>query len=362
MLLYFCITFILYIILIISVTDCGDNYELKRKHSIFFNNSIYKFLFISLIVLFWFLTAFRGSSIGNDTIHYLKYYIYFANNGINQNFHIELGYQYFCLIISKINPDPYFLLFVCATICYFICGLCIYKHSNNVLFSTLLLFCVAFSFFTSGLRQSIAMVIVLIAYMKIKDNKKLIAIILILLASLFHVSALITLLWFAHKHIPKKPELVIIIALIISILAASGTINEFLANMLKKYQSYFDSENVGTGWLGISYYTIRAFVFYIFIYIACGKNKKENSLSISNSILLLITVCLGFSVNLFSRASLYFLLITVVDIPNAFNSGKIKNRDVWMHTMGIVMLSYFIVELMIRPEWNNLYPYEFNWN
>ena len=362
MFLYLCITVVLFFALIISVTDCRTNGELKIKRNVCFGRPIYNFFFISLIFLFWFLTAFRGDSIGNDTIHYLSYYKQIAKSGIDTNFQIELGYQYFCLLLSKLNPDPSFILIISATLCYGVCGIYIYKKSDNILYSIILLFCIAFSFFASGIRQSIAMVIVLIAYLKIRDGKKILPIFLILLASLFHVSALVAFLWFAHKVMPKKPAAVITLAFAISILAALGSVNSILTNILKEYQSYFESENAGTGWLGIIYYALRALVFYCFIYIASKKDEKRYSLEISNTVLLLITVCLGFAVNLFSRASLYFLLITVIDLPNVFNSGKIKNRDIWMLIMGIVMLAYFMVTLIARPEWNNLYPYEFYWN
>lgn len=362
MLLYLCITLVLFVTLIISISACRNNVELKIKRSICFDKSIYNFLFISLILLFWFLTAFRGDSIGNDTVNYLGYYKQIAKSGINTKLQIELGYQYFCLLLSKINPNPYFLLIVSATICYGVCGICIYKKSDNILYSTLLLFCVAFSFFTNAIRQSIAMVIVLVAYLKIKDGKKVLPIVLILFASLFHKSALLTLLWFVYKYIPKKPNAVITFALIIIILAITGILNSLLTRVLKEYQSYFYSDYAGTGWLGTAYYVLRALVFYLFIYIANKKEEKTNSLEIANTIFLLITVCLGFSVNLFNRASLYFLLITVIDIPNAFNSGRIRNRGIWMFIMGIIMLAYFMVTLIMRPEWNNLYPYKFFWD
>ena len=107
---------------------------------------------------------------------------------------------------------------------------------------------------------------------------------------------------------------------------------------------------------------MRAFVIYLLIYTAYKDSYKENSLIISNAVLLLTTICFGFSVNLFSRASLYFLLATVIDLPNAFNSGKIKNRNMLMLITGTVMLAYFLTTLIIRPEWNNLYPYQFQWN
>lgn len=361
MLLYVCIIFVLLGSLAVSVTDCGDNCLQKKKHSNFWNRTTYIFLFIALMAWFWFLTAFRSDSIGNDTNTYLNYYNYIARNGVDSRLHIELGYQYFCLGLSKIDLNPYFLLIVCATICYTVCGIYIYKYSSNILYSSLLLFCVAFSFFASGIRQSIAMVIVLWAYANIKDNKKIVPILLIIFASIFHISALIAFLWLAHKYIPKKPGVVITLALLIAVLAASGSINPLLTSLLQNYKGYFDSENAGTGWLGITYYFLRAIVFYLFVFYAY-RGERENSLVVSNATLLLITVALGFAVNLFNRASLYFLLIMVVDLPNALNSGKFKKRNVWMIITGCVMLAYFLVTLIFRPEWNNLYPYEFNWS
>lgn len=362
MLFYLFITVVLIAVLVASITDCRNNTELLLRQKIYFSKPIYNMIFIALIAFFWFLTAFRSSEIGNDTLQYLNYYDIIARNGVNENFQIELGYQYFCLFLSKITPDPYFILTVSSTVCYVISGIYIYRNSNNILFSAILLFCVAFPFFASGVRQSISMAIVLIAYEQIKKGKKVIPIILILFASLFHVSALMALLWFAHRFIPKRVVVVISIALVVSVLAAMGSLNAMLASILKEYENYFESEYAGSGWLGIVYYALRATVFYLFIYLSSKGNENEYSLEVSNAVLLLFTVCLGFSVNLFSRASLYFLLVTAIDIPNSLNSGKIKNRDFWMLLIGIVMLAYFMLTLIARPEWNQLYPYKFRWD
>lgn len=361
--LYVVLCSVLFIALLLSIADCGDNEELQANQKRKFSKSIYSFLFFLLMLLFWFLTAFRGESIGNDTTTYLGYYKTIADSGVNSSFAIDLGYQYFCLFLSKISLNPYFLLIVCSTVCYFICGFYIYRKSNNILFSLIFLFCIAFSTFTNILRQSIAMVVVLIAYEMIKKKRNIFAICLILLAALFHKSALIALLWFGHKLIPKKPIFVGCIAFVVSVLSMSGVLNTILATVLSKYSGYFTSEYAGTGWLGILYSALRAFVFYLFIYVANETmSEKENSLIISNFVLLLVTVCFGFSVNLFSRASEYFLLPSVVEIPNAFNSGKIKKRNFWMFVTGAIMIAYFLVVLVIRPEWNNLYPYEFSWS
>lgn len=362
MLLYSCITAVLFVALAFSVTDCRNNQALLKKRAFYFSKPIYTLFFICLILLFWFLTAFRDSTIGNDTQTYLNYYRDIRKTGVNPNYQIELGYQYFCLLLTKIHSSPFFLLIVCATICYTVCGIYIYKKSDNILFSTLLLFCLVFPFFASGIRQAIAMVIVLAAYYLIKDGKKILPICLILFASVFHISALLALLWFAHKYIPKSPWIIVTAAIVFSILAALGILNTILINILEEYAGYFESEHAGSGWVGITYYCLRALVFYIFAYIAYRKQKNEYSLATTNVIFLLATSCLGFSNNLFTRASLYFVLVTAIDLPNMFNSGKIKHRDVWMTVTGVVMLAYFLVTLIIRPEWNELYPYAFNWN
>lgn len=361
MLLYLGITLFLLIILVFSIVEFKDDFGLKKKGRIFFSNYLHKILFIAIVFFLWFLTAFRSGNIGNDTQNYLNYYENIAKDGITKNLSIEFGYQIYCWLLSRIFSNPYFLLVISATICYSISAIYIYKHSKNILFSTILLFCVAFSFFTSGLRQALAMVIVLIAYYKIKEGKKILPIALILVASTFHISALITFLWFGHKFIFKKPLWVIASASVLIILSASGLLNNLLKLILKEYEGYFNSEYAGSGWLGISYYTMRALIFYLFTYIAYSEKEKEESLAISNSIFLLLIVCLGFSVNSFDRASLYFLLITVIELTNTFYSGNIKHKSIWMLATGVIMLAYFMVVLWLRPGWNYLYPFEFMW-
>ena len=314
------------------------------------------------LFLFWFLTAFRGSTIGNDTATYLGYYQNIAITGVDPSRQIEGGYQYFCLFLSKISINPQFLLIFVATFCYGICATQIYRHSKNRLYSVMLLFCIVFSFFASGIRQAMAMCIVWVAYNRIQKGKFFGAAALIVLASCLHLSALVGLVWFFHKVIPKNPVLVLVTAMGVAAFSASGLLNTVLTALLREYASYFESENAGTGWLGISYYVLRATVFFLIVYYAYRKNKSEGSLPLANTVFLLLTVCLGFSVNLFERASLYFLLPTVVDLTKAFSTGEFKNRKMLMTVLGTVMLAFFIVTRILRPEWNNLYPYVFFWN
>lgn len=358
--LYICLTIVFLFVTFLSVEDCGGNTLIKKRRLL--DSSVHKFIFIAILLVLWFLTAFRGASIGNDTVNYLWYYESIANDGINSNHAIEVGYQIYCLILSKISTNPYFLLAVTATICYGLCGIYIYKHSSNILFSIILLFCVAFSFFTSGIRQAIAMVITLFAYEKIKRGKVVVPLFLILFAACFHESALVALFWIVYKFIPKKPIPVLSISLVLALLSMSGAVNGILVKILPSYGGYFDTERAGSGWLGIFYYCLRAIVFYFIIYKSYSNKVKDNGLTIANSVILLMMLCFGFSINLFSRASNYFLLPMVAELPNAFTNGKIKNKKLIMYAIAIVMLAYFLVVLILKPEWNNLVPYVFNWS
>lgn len=323
------------------------------------DSDLEKLIFGTILLGLWTLTAFRGESIGNDTVTYKNYYEQIRIGGINSEFAIELGFQYFCLFLSKISTNPQTLLIASSTICYGFCGAYIIRFSNNILYSSVLLFCVAFSFFMSGIRQAIAMSILLSAYGKIKQGKIIAPIFIILIASAFHKASLVTLLWLFYKYIPKKPIAVLPIAAVIALLSLSGSFNNFLSIILKEYSGYFDSQYVGSGFLGISYYSLRNLVFYLLIYYANTGWKKKNQLAVANAALLLFVVCFGFSVNLFERASLYFLLATVADIPNAFYSEKIENRDLWMLILGYGMIVFFVLVIIMRPEWNHVYPYEF---
>lgn len=322
----------------------------------------HQIVFFAFLLLFWFLTAFRGESIGNDTKNYLTFYRELGEDGIGAVSNLEIGYRIFCWLLYQINSDPYFLLFVCATICYAFCGIYVYRNSNNILFSTVLLFCFSFSQFCNILRQALAMVIVLPAYELLKKDKKLIPLLLILLASTFHLSALITLIWFIPKYIPKKPVVVIVGCIVLAVLSMTGLLNEVLKVVANTYAGYFNTVYLGTGWLAVSYDIGRALVFYLFVFAAYQRVQEKDTLATANAVAHLVVNVLALSVNLFGRIASYFTIVMIADLPNAFISGGFKHRRFWMDATGLVLLLFFLVASIFRPEWNHLYPYYFNWS
>ena len=128
MFLYSGIILALFVVLFISISDCRNNIELKIQQNVSFSKSAYNFFFFCLILLFWFLTAFRDSTIGNDTSAYLRYYHQIANSGVNPKLSIELGFQYFCLFLYfKCGTNPIF------SNCRIICNFAIYVKKYSTL-------------------------------------------------------------------------------------------------------------------------------------------------------------------------------------------------------------------------------------
>lgn len=342
-----------------EATVTEENSRLKKENKHTFYQLVF---FLIVIFVLWFLTAFRSERIGNDTITYVRYFYNFGQGGVTLNSSIEIGYQILNFVVFKINPNPYFFLGVVATICYVGTGIYIYKYSDNLVFSTVLLFPVVFSLYTNILRQAIAMVICLFAYQAIKKKKFGLAILLIAFATLFHTSALLMLVLLFHRLIPKKPFVVIPLTVIFIALSISGVMDNVFAIIMGSYGGYYELDRITDGWLGITYYCLRAVAFYILAFLSYEKKVKENSLVLSLFTTLLITVSFGFSLNLFSRATNYFLLISMVELPNAIHRGGLKHKKILMFLLGFIMVLYALVSFIMRPEWNRLYPYQFNWN
>ena len=366
MALYICIAIFLIAGLLLEFTArrkdaliTAENSRIRKENRHSLNQMAF---FVVVIFTLWFLTAFRSAEIGNDTAGYMGYFRSIATFGINPNFKIEVGYQYFCLLVSRISLNPYFFLGVVATICYLGSGIYIYRYSDNIVFSTVLLFPIAYGFFASGLRQSIAMIICLYAYQLIKNKKIIFAVFLVVFASFFHTSALLMLVLLFHKIIPKKPFWVISLTAIFIALSVSGVMDNVFVILTGDYASYYKKEGVTDGWLGITYYCLRALAFYFLVFFSYGREKKRNSLVLSLFSMLLFTVSFGFSLNMFNRATNYFMLIATVELPNAIYRGGIKRKRVFIFLVGFIMVLYFIVTLIVRPQWEQLYPYQFNWS
>ena len=365
MTLYVIITFILAVALFVSTTSeatqvaYANLIQKPDKDALRFKKNSTVFVILFLLLL-WALTAFRAPEIGNDTKNYIYFYNTIGATGFNNEIEVEVGYIIYCIVLNFLGFSAQQYLIITATICWLGVGIYILKYSKNILFSLCLAFCFCFSNFTNILRQDIAMVIILYVYVLFKQKKYVRSFLLLVLAGLFHTSAFCFILIYFYNFFPKKSKTVVILCFIIILASVSGLITTLLAEILPEYYNYFFGKYSGTGYLAVAVAVIRSLVFYIVLYCATkGSKDRESKIIYGNGFLALLFICFGFTVNLFSRITFYFLFPMIVDIPNSLYSGQFKKRNRWIILIGLILLAYFIVSIIMRPEWNNLYPYKF---
>lgn len=324
------------------------------------NSQFAKVSFILFMIFFCILTGWRSSSIGNDTNAYIDFFKYYSTHAFSFLGNLEFGYRFYCYFVGLFTKNPHVFLIITAVVCYTTAGVAVYRNSKDLGFSLCLFFCIFFSAFTNTLRQSIALSIGVFVYFAIKKKHFVRAVLLIALALLFHKSAVVLLALLFYRLIPTKPKFVLPILAATIVLSMAGALSKLIVFVLPQYRYYVESDFLSDGWLAVFYYLARNLVFYFLVYAAYKKSEipgKQLILSVF-SVLLWMTG-LGFAVNLFTRASEYLLVIVVIELPNAFCCGKLKNKSLYIYLISIVMLAYFIVVLAIRPEWNHLCPYRF---
>ena len=361
--------FIIISLILLIIAYLGSNrlskssnsmYETKKKHTVVL--SIEKTVCLLLLFFFWLLTAFRSINIGNDTRNYISVFNSIARQGILPTFYMEIGYQYINLIISKIfGSDPHVFLIVCATISYLGISIYIIKKSKNYYLSVCIAFCLLFSCYTNTIRQGLGMILGIVAYQLILKKKIVPAVVVILFAMSIHYSAIVLFALFLYRFVPKKYSTVLIISGLLLALSVSGALNAILYQLVPRGQAYFLSERVGSGFLALSYELIRDLIFCFFAYKSCKgevfniEKQRRLSLFVASALI----SCISFNMNLISRANGFFLILMIVELPNVFHDLDSRSRKWCAWGTCAVMIIYFVLVQMIRPEWNHLIPYEF---
>lgn len=364
MFLYATITFAVFWLMVLGVNSYSKQSmsavgTISERKDLYAKIKVDNLIVGAVLIFLWVLTAFRSENIGNDTKTYIDYFNLFAREGIDVNRSFELGYQILNVLIGKITQDPHAFLVIIASILYGGTAYFLYKYSKNILVSLCLFYCVCFSIYTTMLRQGIAMVIAMYGYYQLKEGKKLKAALVFAFAMLFHTSAIVCFLFFIDTKLFANKKMVFFTTLTLSLLSMLGIFNAVFISILPQYSQYFYGRYASSGWLAVTYDLIRNSVFFWFVNKSIDKNKRSDRLIISNMVFLLLFSALGYSVNLFTRANQYFLLISIIELPNAFYFAKMKNKSLWMFIICTVMLIMFILIMVFRPNWNHLYPYEF---
>lgn len=154
------------------------------------------------------ISALRASTIGIDLdLHYAKNYelissVNWSDIPIFATLkQYELGYCYFTKLLTYISSNVQFYIIITSIIIYGLHGYFFYKKSEDVILSSsLFMFFCLFYMYMNIIRQAVAVSILLLAYLIFSESKKkvhnyVVFVLLVILASVFHSSAILCLVY-----------------------------------------------------------------------------------------------------------------------------------------------------------------------
>ncbi len=302
------------------------NNRVKVRH----NHYIY---FIIAGTSLFFIMALRDVTVGTDTFSY--YYEYQnADVYINNLFRpTELGYSYFNYVINRLGLGFQTFLAIIATFIVFSISILYYKYSKNILLSYYLFVTIGlFSMSMTGLRQTMAVSLTILAFIYLMKNKNALFFIFVGIAYFFHNSAIVFLLIFFLKKIRINKKIGAIIYIVSGMLF-------FMKGWLSLLIEYITPEKYLRYMSADTHINSLVIIIAMLIPLVCllfwPKGSLDNEEHNKTMSLIFLISCLNFvmyflalEINMFQRLSLYLIIYNGILIPNVIEG--IKSKEIRM--------------------------------
>ena len=312
------------------------------------------FLILSFLQMFIIL-AIRNIDVGIDLQNYIPFYercetyswAQILEPGLK-----EYGYRIYNKILSLLAISDQLFFSLTAGISLIGVYFVIKKYSKNYFLSTYIY--IAFDFYIfifSGLRQSIALSIGMIAIKFIEEQKFFKFIILILLASTFHISALILIPMYFMKNIKVKPKMFPVILLIYFMLFI---MRKYIISIILTFvYSNYSISNTGNGYAYLL--LLMAIVTMITIYKRQYiKQEGLNNLFYNNLLVATLIQIFASAQGEVARLTMYYSIYMIIAIPNFIKSINEEEQRYAVEIMTVILL--FIYFLISTTQNLNLYP------
>ena len=319
-----------------------------------------KTIIFPLVVLV-ILAAMRYYEIGTDANVYTRYFRFPSNSYAFQfDPDVETGYQYLVYLVHEMYSDDYSLYFFVVAILSIFPVIYTLK-SKSVDYPLSIYIYITFGIYMAmynQIRQCIAMGICFFATKYLLNKNFIKYFIAILIASQFHVTASLMLVFYFVCHNKLRIEYKIIPIILSSAVAAPLLIAHMALNN-SRYEHYTEEASKGkNGLLTVILYVAIAFFFYV----AGRRLRKENSeykiyecMYLCGVALLLPVAMLGTDPAGPQRIIQYFLYYVMLMFPIVFK--KINNNPIYISFL-VVSFIYFV--LMIASNIAGVYPYQLN--
>lgn len=352
--LIFMLLFLLQIILIAFSRKFIKRYyfKLNNKKINLHDFIVFLLLFFDFIVLIYF-SSVRGPEIGTDLKTYLYYLKVIKESSASLIFYayrygIEIGFVVMNRLVSFFGDDILFQ-FVTSIFIYIPIMLYIRKNSKNMLISLFIFLC--FGYYNQSfniIRQYIALSILLMSFEFVKSKNLMKFVSLVLLAFLFHKTAIIFLIIYPIYWVNIKIKYFNLKFLIIIVLIYIFK-SEITTLLTNTFYSNYAGEREGTYGLSL---IINLSIYVLLNFYANKNNSREIRFYLYMCCLTILLNILGMSMDLFVRIMLYFKIFFITSIPNIIDGIKNK-KEQKIITICIILL--FGIYYFYNISYGNLY-------
>ena len=362
--------FLLIFITIVSVLGWNNEYGFSLvKHR---QNDKNKYI-ICILFLFC-LAAFRTSIVGNDTKTYIEIFENCKYLIQSEASRFEIGYLYYNYVLFKITSEPRILLFVTSAICFLCYGIFMWRYSKSPKLALVFFFLIAFGSTMNTMRQCMAICVLLFAVDCIIERKYIRFVLIVLFASLFHISAILFLivlpLSFIRINVKTLTYYTIGVLIAYFMFAELLKIGFSYFSMYEYYSDgkYFEGDTRLASIIKLSFSLIILFIGY---YVYKKNTSQVWKISLDGrryhiflmlQILAVIIDFLSLKVNLLDRLDMYFTALSFVLITNAIALLPVHSRRIVTIFLLTLYVSYNCIAMTLRPDWNRIYPIELSWS
>lgn len=299
-----------------------------------------------------------------DAIHKANFIQYWIKHvqGI-QYFYVEPGYYW----LNKLSPNYRCLLVEIGILIFALFCLSVKNYSSRIRigFALAIFLCTQFIYSLNGMRFSISLMFVLLSYEALIENKNIKFLVLIIIASLFHKTALICIAMYflkryKHREVNSTRNIFLLIFIILF-----PVISDFLlqiASSLNVFQRYFSvaqysrKVTMSGGWK----WMLHVIPVILPLILFCKKeifNAEDTQIYFRICIMEIPFRMLGLYNTWYTRLARYSQIVQMIFIPLVI--GKIKNRATrrLLYIYYIVWYSFYFAYYAIVNDQCDSLPY-----
>lgn len=344
---------------------CKYVYDFDEKQRIQNKNCLLTFFFIILITIL----ALRDETIGRDLRNYKFYFETYSSLELEAVFQSERDVLFYLLnwIVGRYTDNYQIFLTVVAIITVLPVAF-VYNEDKQHSFLKIVLYMnmSTFVMLFSGLRQSIAIAIGVIAYEFVKRKRPIIFLLFAFLAWGFHHSAFMILLFYPLYYITfKKKHLWFVVPVILMFFVFNNQIFTWATNIIGGEKYTAEIGNTG------AYTMLILFImFAVFSYIIPDENKMDKeTLGLRNFLLIAVLLqCFSPIHNLAMRMSYYYIIFIPILVPKIINYSKSNMKEIAYIAKNILVvffISYYLINTYNSCQTGisalDIYPYVPYW-